>query len=83
MKIQNAIKKLEKAGFKIKKPENISNRYNAYHQNEVIEFHDQDGLVICIKSRRISDVDDPQTDYSAGIFCDNISQAIRMTKRSN
>jgi ribosomal protein L37AE/L43A len=42
----------------------------------VIQFYDQGGRAICIRVRRVDDHDDPYTDYCAGSFYDNISQAI-------
>jgi ribosomal protein L37AE/L43A len=42
----------------------------------VIQFYDQDGKAICIRARRQDERDDPYTDYFAGSYYDNISQAI-------
>ncbi len=42
----------------------------------VIQFHDQGGRAICIRARRENEHDDPYTDYFAGSYYDNISQAI-------
>jgi len=78
MKITNAIKKLEKAGFEVI---NYGKKFSARRSNDIIEFHQNGGgsdQVICIRVRSANDHDDSMTDYSAGVFCDNISQAIRL-----
>ena len=36
--------------------------------------------VAVIRVRRVNDHDDPMTDYSAGVFCDNLTQALRIAK---
>ena len=81
MKITNAIKKLEKAGFKVTNED--SQRFAARRENRthVVEFMKNGGncdQVICIRVRRANDLDDMMTDYCAGVWCDNISQAIRV-----
>ena len=75
MQTTNAIKKLEKSGFSI-----VSNgyRYQAYLGSSVISFYNQDSTIGCINVRDVFDVDDSQSDYSAGVFCDNITQAIKI-----
>ena len=78
MKITNAIKKLEKAGFKIEK---VDIHYRAVKQDcrELIEFYKngREDSVTCIRVRRKGDLDDVMTDYFAGFFVDNITQAIK------
>ena len=82
MKVQNAIKKLEKAGFKVNI--NVSNsRYCASKENApyIIEFRKNGGgseEAICICVRRVNDNHNSMIDYFAGIWCDNILQAIRL-----
>ncbi len=79
MKVTNAIKKLEKAGFKVT---NDEGNFFATAGNEIIEFfHSGDGSeeVACIRVRSADDYDDSMRDYCAGVFCDNITQAIRHT----
>lgn len=78
MKVKNAIKKLEKAGFEItesgvffsaKKP-----------GSRLVEFSRNGGgseEVVCIRTRMATDIDDPMTDYCAGCWHDTITQAIR------
>ena len=75
MNVANAIKKLNKAGFEVVQN---GNRYNAKANGQVIRFIDQSDRVICINVRSENDHDDVMTDYSAGVYCDNIAQAIRL-----
>ena len=78
MKITNAIKKLEKAGFKVEKADM---HYRAVKEDcrRLIEFckNGREDSVTCIRVRRKGDIDDIYTDYHAGFFVDNISQAIK------
>lgn len=76
MTIEKAVRKLEKAGFRIS---NNGRFYFAIKNEEIIDFHDQDGKVYGIRQRGINDHDDVQSDYFAGVYCDNISQAIRIS----
>lgn len=75
MQTINAITKLTKAGFQVT---NSGNRYHATANNQVISFFDQQGSVICINVRSQNDHDDAMSDYSAGVFCDNLKQAITL-----
>jgi hypothetical protein len=79
MTITNAYKKLIKAGFTVL---NVSGSFTAAHaaSNRVIEFHRNGGSdnVTCIRSRRISDKDDAMSDYFAGSWHDNLTQAIKL-----
>jgi hypothetical protein len=77
METQNAIKKLAKAGFEVKQ---TGNRYFAQAGRNIISFFEQSGSVICINVRSSNDQDDAQSDYSAGVFCDNLTQAIRLAR---
>jgi hypothetical protein len=83
MKVQNAVKKLEKAGFKV---EVSGTHYHASKENTqyVIEFIKNGGdseEAICINVRRTNDNHNSMIDYFAGIWCDNISQAIRVLQQ--
>ena len=75
MKISNAIKKLEKAGYKVS---SCDERFRFWAENgkDIISFFNQGDSVRCINARSKGDEHDPMTDYSAGVYCDNISQAI-------
>jgi hypothetical protein len=75
MNAANAIKKLNKAGFEVSQN---GNRYNAKANGQVIRFIEQSERIICINVRNENDHDDAMTDYSAGVYCDNITQAIRL-----
>lgn len=74
MKLENAIKKLKKNGYKVTSNDS---RHTALKGQQVIEFASQDGRVLYVRSRGVNDKDDIMTDYSAGVFYDNITQAIR------
>ena len=75
MKLLNAIKKLEKAGASVEKNGIF---YSAKINNDVIEFMCKTDSIACIKVRSANDHDDIMTDYSAGVWCNNLSQAIRI-----
>lgn len=75
MQTTNAIKKLSKAGFEVTQN---GNRYYATMNKSVVSFIDQYGRTICIKVRHENDHDDLRSDYSAGVFCDNLTQAIKL-----
>lgn len=77
MQALNAIKKLAKAGFEIKQ---TGNHYLAQTGRNIISFFEQSGDIICINVRSSNDQDDAQSDYSAGVFCDNLAQAIRLAR---
>lgn len=78
MTLQNAIKKLITEGFKVT---NTNKRlYWAHRNHKIIDFLVQDGDIRSIRMRSADDKDDIQTDYFAGVCCDNLSQAIRLTK---
>jgi len=80
-KIQNRAKKINlKVDIKEQKRANDSLWYIRFEgSNQVISFYDRTngGNKIClIKVTRDGDVSDPHTDYFAGYFVDNITQAI-------
>ena len=73
MKTENAIKTLEKEGFKV--VSNYHGFYSAYSpsRKSVVEFLDQDGAILCVKVRGVKvrgfkDVDNVQ--------CKNLKQAM-------
>lgn len=92
MQTLNAIKKLEKAGFRIELAKgcglvDFNKRYIAIHPElaHYIEIMTQDdvdgnGIVAVIDLRRPGQEDNPYTDYHAGTFCRNIAQAIRFAQ---
>lgn len=78
MKLTNAIKKLEKYG----KVEHFGYTYSLTQGNTAVEFmrNGSSENITCIRVRSIHDKDDLQADYSAGTWCDNLSQAIRIAR---
>ena len=80
MTTTNAAKKLTKAGFTVKET-----RSGSYHASSpltayVIEYFrngDSDSIT-CICVRRFNDHHDSQSDYSAGVWADTITQAIKL-----
>jgi hypothetical protein len=76
MQTSNAIKKLEKSGFQITAN---GNRYTAMNTNHVISFYSQSGSINCISVKRANDNSDYMSDYHAGVFCDNLTQAIKIS----
>jgi hypothetical protein len=77
MQVTNALKKLTKAGFTVTQN---GNRYSAQAGRDVISFREQAGKTICIRVRTENDLDDVMRDYSAGTWCDNLSQAIQIAR---
>lgn len=78
MTVKNAIQKLKNKGYAV--TETQKNTYYAEKENkrDYIKFLSQDGHLIIIDLRRKGQEDDPMTDYHAGTFCDNLSQALRL-----
>lgn len=77
MQVTNALNKLTKAGFVVTQSGNC---YSAQAGRNIISFYEQGGRTICINLRTEDDHDDVMSDYSAGVFCDNLSQAIRIAR---
>lgn len=80
-KVTYAIRKLEAAGYDVRTYERDSRIYahkSAAGRGETISFIDQHGEAINIYVKSDHMQDDIQTDYWAGTFTDNISQAIRL-----
>lgn len=74
MKIQNAIKKLEKIAPVTKNDNGV---YTCkVGEKENVHFHEQDGRAICIHTMREGEKSDSMTDYFPMTWHDNISQAI-------
>ena len=78
MTVANAVKKLAKSGFEVT---GSDMRFSGRSGLRVVEFsrvgRDSDSIG-CIKVRHVNDNDDSQSDYSAGVWCDNLSQAIKL-----
>ena len=83
MKLTNAIKRLAKHG----EVEQCGNQFWANIGNNVVQFMangkiDESTNITCIKVRDNKDEDDYMTDYFAGVWCDNLTQAIRIATAS-
>lgn len=78
MKLTNAIKKLGKY-TEVRK---LEYSYQAIQGNQAIEFFENgtSGEITCIRVRSIHDKDDIMSDYCAGSFCDNLTQAIKIAR---
>lgn len=73
------LKTLRRAG-----PDAISDdtgRCAARFGSWVVEFIDQGGEVQCLRARRITDLDESQSDYSAGSWFDSLRRCIAFAKR--
>lgn len=82
MKVENAIKKLEKNGFEVEEFKGRGNdKYRGTRGDWVISFFrngGDSGEAVNFRVRRKDDHDDIMSDYFAGSFTDNITQAIRI-----
>ena len=79
MKVTNAIKKLQKAGFTITREHGFFTAEKP-ELRRVVEFA-QNGTadeITCIGFRHKNDKSDSMTDYCATMFCDNLTQAIKL-----
>ena len=79
MTVANAIKKLAKSGFEVT---GSGVQFSGRKGSQVIEFNrlgSESDSIGGIKVRSASDNDNAQSDYSAGVWCNNLSQAIRLT----
>ena len=76
MTVQNAIKKVSKWA----EVKENNGAYVARKGNKEIEFRGNGWTddVATIRVRNINDLDEVQSDYSAGVYCDNIAQALRI-----
>jgi hypothetical protein len=92
MKLENAIKKVKKEGFNVEVVENWHTKQpymiRATHpaHNRLIEFHcngvwKMDNNITCIRARKPHDFDEMQSDYFAGSFYRNLTQAINSVKK--
>lgn len=80
MKVENAIKKLKRAGFHVHQQDN---RVSGYNGEWRVSFFDQCGEVTCIwtddeYSRKTRDA---MTDYFPETYHRNVTQAIEFVKR--
>lgn len=83
MTTKNAIKKLEKAGYKVEHVHGERNRLfrSVINKGEsVLEFLGgscDDDSIQCIGVRAINDHSDSMTDYCAFVFYKNLTQVLR------
>lgn len=85
MKVANAISKLSKSGYAVETIKGVTGAVTGYVARKPsskyhISFHRNGGTenVTCIRVMHCNDQDDIQTDYVAGVFAKNISQAISL-----
>jgi len=82
MTIQNAIKKIEKmTGEKV---EEVYGHYRIIKNGRELSFfkNGDSDLAVCFRTRGLKDLDDSMSDYSAGVFWDNVTQAIKSINRA-
>jgi hypothetical protein len=86
MTIANAIKKLERNGWKVTRGETY---YVATKPGvrDLIQFlpngEDRpDNEIVCLRVRAPHDTDELQSDYFGGMFVDSMAQAFRMAERA-
>lgn len=77
MKIENALKKLDKAGF-IVSQNGMFFHANKKGSNHEINFISNEGGVQCINVKHCLEKADFLTDYFPGTWCDSITQAIKL-----
>ena len=78
MKIENAIKKVNRLGLKIERGKFTPEQCYIVGKKDVISFWDKNGKVELIRIQGLNDKDDIGTDYFGGVWCDNLSQAFRL-----
>jgi hypothetical protein len=78
MTTANAAKKLTKAGFNVSEIRNGFYRASSDATKYVIEYFRNGGSdeITCINVRSLDDKHDSQSDYCAGVWANNITQAI-------
>ena len=82
MTVKNAIKKLSKLGT----VEHNGQQGWVHYKGWSVSFLSNGAWsettnITCEKARRLDDHNDIQSDYSAGSFFDNLTQAVRFVKR--
>ena len=75
---ENAIKKLKKEGYNIEELSPMVYVADKPNQRDYIKLMIQNGRVIIIDLKIKGQEDELITDYHAGMFCRNLSQALRM-----
>jgi len=81
MTTANANKKLVAAGFEVKESGPfIVAKKGRYVIDLTKNGGDLASTIATIRVRASNDLDHNQSDYSAGVYCDNVSQAIRLAR---
>jgi translation initiation factor IF-2 len=79
MQIKNAIKKLEKAGFNVSSNgRNVTAKKGLQIISVSANGGDLSDRVATVRVRSQMDTDCSQTDYFAGVYCDSVTQAIKI-----
>jgi hypothetical protein len=79
MTTANATKKLVKAGFEVTA---VGRRISAKKGFRVIELTaGSEETIQTVRVRAACDSDDIVHDYTAGVYCDNVTQAIKLAAR--
>jgi hypothetical protein len=83
MQLQNAIKKLNKAGFEVTQQKTNGAFFDAVKAgcNYAIQFIAQNNSIVTINVKHHNDKPDVMTDYFPGIWCDTITQAVKLATR--
>jgi len=84
MKLKNAIKKLEKFG----EVQVNGSEYSVVKDGREVSFMvngriEDDLNIMCIRGRGVNDHDDSMTDYCAGVWYDNLTQATKRWTEGN
>jgi len=79
MQTSTTIRTLEKAGLTVRKCERPygSGEYRTEHNGKELTWYDQEGYVVNLHTKRISEATDSQTDYFPGSYWDSLRQAMR------
>jgi len=81
MKTASLIRALEKEGFKVEKCERNRTRYFTSGPLNKLDWFDQYGDVVCANVMRKNAIEDFQSDYNPGWFCDTIKEIIKDLKQ--
>ena len=79
MQTSTTIRTLEKAGLTVRKCERPcgSGEYRTEHAGKELTFYDQEGTVVLLHTKRLSEETDSQTDHFPGFYWDYLRQAMR------
>ena len=85
MRLNTALRRLGKKGFEVKQNSRNNKMFSARKGRDVIEFIAMGNIVgnpiiTAIRVRDVNDIDDHYTDYNAGVWCDNLTQALAIVR---